>query len=183
MRDGINVALERAVEEGNKRCISTLRLIKATIRDRDEAARGNGGDRVSDDGIAVILVKMIKQRVESSRDYEEAGQLDLAQQELEEQPQDPQAHGVVHIARRLVGQQNVGTADHGPGDGQALLFPAGQRRGQGVHAVLKTDPAQQLGHVLAIGVGLGAGDPQGDGGVVEGAHMIEQVEFLEDQHA
>jgi len=84
MRERINASLEKAVAEDNKRCISTLRLIRATIRDRDEAARGTGGERVSDDGIAVILVKMIKQRVESSRDYEEAGQLDLAQQELEE---------------------------------------------------------------------------------------------------
>ena len=84
MRERINTALEKAVAEDNKRCVSTLRLIRATIRDRDEAARGSGGDRVSDDGIAVILVKMIKQRVESSRDYEESGQLGLAQQERDE---------------------------------------------------------------------------------------------------
>lgn len=85
MRDQINTSLKEAVKAQDKRRISTLRLIKAAIKDRDIAARGNGNDEgVSDDEILEILAKMIKQRRESVQTYEEAGRLELAEQESEE---------------------------------------------------------------------------------------------------
>ena len=84
MRERINAALKAAMLAQDKRRTSTLRLINAAIKDRDIAARGAGKDVVGDDGIDEILMKMIRQRLESARLYEEGHRLDLADQEREE---------------------------------------------------------------------------------------------------
>jgi hypothetical protein len=65
--------------------ISTIRLINAAIKDRDIAIRSEDNlEGVSDGEILSILSKMIKQRKESAKQYEEGGRLELAQQEFEE---------------------------------------------------------------------------------------------------
>ena len=65
--------------------LSTLRLINAAIKDRDIALRGEGReDGVSEEEILQILGKMVKQRNDSVRAYEEAGRLELAEQEQAE---------------------------------------------------------------------------------------------------
>ncbi len=84
MRERINAALKEAVKAQDKRRMSTLRLINAAIKDRDIAARGSSGENVGDAEILEILARMIKQRRESAKAYEEAGRLDLAEQEREE---------------------------------------------------------------------------------------------------
>ena len=85
MRNELNDALKTALKAKDQRKVATLRLILAAIKDRDIAARAEdrmGG--VSDEEILGILQKMSKQRDESLRLYEEAGRLDLAEQEREE---------------------------------------------------------------------------------------------------
>ncbi len=84
MREQFSTATKIAMKAGEKRRLSTLRLISAAIKDRDIAARGNGKERVCDDDILQILVKMVKQRHDSAKAYEEGGRLELATQELEE---------------------------------------------------------------------------------------------------
>ena len=84
MRDQINAALKEAMLAQDKRRISTLRLISAAIKDREIAARTAGRDPVQDTDITEILMKMIRQRLESVRLYEEGNRLDLAEQEREE---------------------------------------------------------------------------------------------------
>jgi len=84
MRDQLNDALKEAMKAQDKRRISTLRLINAAIKDRDIASRGSGKDGLSEDEVLQILTKMVKQREESAKTYEEASRLDLAQQEREE---------------------------------------------------------------------------------------------------
>lgn len=84
MRDQINNELKQAIKAQQKRRMSTLRLINAAIKDRDIASRSNGSDGVSDKEILEILAKMIKQRRESVKTYQEAGRLELAEAELEE---------------------------------------------------------------------------------------------------
>lgn len=84
MRDKIMQKMKEAMKAGEKRRVSTLRLINAAIKDRDIAARGNGKERVSEDEILQILTKMIKQRKESVKMYEEGGRPELADQEREE---------------------------------------------------------------------------------------------------
>ena len=84
MRTRLVDGMKEAMKSGEKRKLSTLRLINAAIKDRDINARGAGKERVSDREILAILSKMIKQREESARIYEEGNRLELAAQEREE---------------------------------------------------------------------------------------------------
>ena len=88
MRTRLNEALKTAMRQKDTARLSTLRLINAAIKDRDIAKRGEGGDGgetgVGDADILQILGKMVKQRQESARAYEEGGRLELAEAELGE---------------------------------------------------------------------------------------------------
>ena len=84
MRDEINEALKAAQKARDAHAVSTIRLINTAIKDRDIAARGKGSDPVDDEAIREILGKMVKQRRESAKIYEEGNRLDLAEQELRE---------------------------------------------------------------------------------------------------
>jgi uncharacterized protein YqeY len=84
MRDRIAAALKQAMLSQDKRATSTLRLISAAIKDRDIAQQSEGKDPVDDDGITAILLKMIRQRIESIQHYEDGHRLDLADQERQE---------------------------------------------------------------------------------------------------
>src|SRR5687768_9762308 len=84
MRDKLSTALKDAMKAKETRRLSTVRLIQAAIKDRDIANRGVGKDPVSDEDILQILQKMVKQREESAKIYEDAGRAELALQEREE---------------------------------------------------------------------------------------------------
>jgi len=81
MREKLAAELKDAMKAGDKRRLSTIRLIQAAIKDRDIANRGAGKDPVQDDEVMQILAEMVKQREESARIYEEANRLELAEQE------------------------------------------------------------------------------------------------------
>lgn len=85
MRDKLAAALKEAMKSKEAERLSTLRLINAAIKDREIALRGSGdGGVVNDAEILAILGKMVKQRQESARAYEEGGRLELAEKELAE---------------------------------------------------------------------------------------------------
>lgn len=84
MREELSNQLKDALKAKDAPRISTIRLVQAAIKDRDIANRGVGKDPVSDDEILQILAKMIKQREESAKIYQEAGRQELADQELAE---------------------------------------------------------------------------------------------------
>ncbi|MDR6954708.1 uncharacterized protein YqeY [Ancylobacter sp. 3268] len=84
LREKINTSLKESMKAGDKLQLGTLRLINAAIKDRDIEARGQGKDPLSDDDLLGLLTKMVKQREESAKVYEEAGRVDLATQEREE---------------------------------------------------------------------------------------------------
>lgn len=84
MREKIAAALKTALRAQEKRRTVTLRLVQAAIQDRDIAHRGAGKDPVTDEEIVQILVKMVKQREESARLYDEGNRPELASQEREE---------------------------------------------------------------------------------------------------
>lgn len=85
MRDRIAQALKDAMKSKEQDRLSTLRLINAAIKDREIALRGEGdGGTVGDGEILAIMGKMVKQRQESARAYEEGGRLELAEKELAE---------------------------------------------------------------------------------------------------
>jgi uncharacterized protein YqeY len=84
MREKIAQALVSSIKQQDKRRTSTLRLIQAAIKDRDIVHRGAGKDPVGDEDVLDILSRMVKQRKESARIYEESGRKDLAEQEMHE---------------------------------------------------------------------------------------------------
>ena len=85
LRAEINSALKQAMRDKDARRLSTLRLINAAIKDREIALRGSGEEEsLGEADVLAILGKMVKQRQESARTYEEGGRLDLAARELEE---------------------------------------------------------------------------------------------------
>lgn len=84
MRDKLSNAMKEAMKAKETRRLSTVRLIQTAIKDRDIANRGVGKDPVSDDDILQILQKMIKQREESAKMYDEGARAELAEQEREE---------------------------------------------------------------------------------------------------
>ncbi|WP_226550051.1 GatB/YqeY domain-containing protein [Celeribacter naphthalenivorans] len=85
MRSRLNAALKTAMKEKDSERLATLRLINAAIKDREIAARGEGEDVVvSDDDVLGILGKMVKQRQESAKAFEEGARLELAEKERAE---------------------------------------------------------------------------------------------------
>ncbi|MEJ6392192.1 GatB/YqeY domain-containing protein [Gymnodinialimonas sp. 2305UL16-5] len=85
LRQKINTGLKEAMREKDTIRLSTLRLINAAVKDQDIAARAKGNaDGVDDGEVLAILAKMVKQRQESVRAYEEGGRLELAEQEQAE---------------------------------------------------------------------------------------------------
>jgi hypothetical protein len=118
MRTRLNTAMKTAMKEKDATRLSTLRLINAAIKDRDIALRGNGEEtEVSDDEILAILGKMVKQRQESARAYEEGGRLELAEKELAEvgvieeflprQLSDEEVNAAVDTAIAKVGAETI----------------------------------------------------------------------------
>ncbi len=85
LRDRLQAALKDAMRAREADRLSTLRLINAAIKDREIALRGEPGEaEVADPEILGILGKLVKQRQESARAFEEGGRLELAEKELAE---------------------------------------------------------------------------------------------------
>ncbi len=86
LRTRLNDALKDAMRAKEADRLSTLRLISAAIKDRDIALRAIEGaaDAISDAEVLGILGKMVKQRQESAKAYEEGARLELAEKELAE---------------------------------------------------------------------------------------------------
>ena len=85
LRDRLQTALKEAMKARDAARLSTLRLINAAIKDREIALRGEEGwGEVGEPEIVQIMGKMVKQRQESAKAYEEGGRLELAEKELAE---------------------------------------------------------------------------------------------------
>ncbi len=85
LRDRLQLALKDAMRAREAERLSTLRLINAAIKDREIANRGDGHDNeVSDNDVLAILGRMVKQRQESARAFEEGGRLELVEKEKAE---------------------------------------------------------------------------------------------------
>lgn len=103
LRARLQTALKEAMKAQAAARLSTLRLINAAIKDRDIASRGDGGpEEIADGDILALMGKMVKQRHESARAYEEGGRLELAEKELNE---------VIVIEEYLPRQMDAGEVD------------------------------------------------------------------------
>ncbi|MHA6686652.1 GatB/YqeY domain-containing protein [Mesorhizobium sp. A556] len=109
MREKIAEEVKTAMKARDAERLPTLRLIQSAIKDRDIANRGVGKDPASDDDILQILAKMVKQREESAKAFEDGGRPELAAKERAEieilrdfQPTQMDDAGVEAAAREAI---------------------------------------------------------------------------------
>ena len=109
LRDKINDDLKAAMKAGDKRRVSTLRMVNSTLKNADIEARGQAREPLADADVLAQFQKMIKQRQESLDIYEKAGRADLAAQEREEiaiisayLPQQMDEQEIVHVVGDLL---------------------------------------------------------------------------------
>lgn len=81
MRGKIAESMKSAMKAQDKHRLPTLRLIQAAIHDRDIANRGAGKPAATEEEILQILAKMVKQREESAKAFEDGKRPELAAQE------------------------------------------------------------------------------------------------------
>jgi uncharacterized protein YqeY len=109
MREKIAEEVKTAMKARDAERLPTLRLIQSAIKDRDIANRGVGKDPASEDEILQILAKMVKQREESAKAFEDGGRPELAAKERAEiailrdfQPTQMDDAGVEAAAREAI---------------------------------------------------------------------------------
>jgi uncharacterized protein YqeY len=83
-REAIKTALNAAMKSRDAPRTSALRLIQAAIKDRDIEARGKGKAAASDEELASVLTRMLRQREESAKLYDAGGRAELASGERAE---------------------------------------------------------------------------------------------------
>jgi len=81
MRDRLSQETKAALKAQNRTRLGALRLISAALQEREIASRT---DKLSEQDVAAVLQKMLKQRRDSLAIYQKAGRQDLAQQEAQE---------------------------------------------------------------------------------------------------
>ena len=81
MRDRLSQETKAALKAQDRVRLGALRLISAALQEREIATRT---DKLSDQDVAAVLQKMLKQRRVSLAIYEKAGRQDLANQEAKE---------------------------------------------------------------------------------------------------
>jgi uncharacterized protein len=81
MRDRLSQETKAALKAQDRVRLGALRLISAALQEREIATRT---DQLSDQDVAAVLQKMLKQRRDSLAIYEKAGRQDLANQEAKE---------------------------------------------------------------------------------------------------
>src|SRR5690606_23277375 len=84
MRERLMDEVKTAMKAGDKFRLTTLRLIQAAIKDRDIANRGAGKEAAGADELAQLLAKMVKQREDSAKAFDDGGRPELAAKEREE---------------------------------------------------------------------------------------------------
>ncbi|WCR11729.1 GatB/YqeY domain-containing protein [Paracoccus stylophorae] len=86
LRARLQAATKEAMKARDSTRLSTLRLIGAAVKDREIALRGGDGEggEMTEADLVAIMSRMVKQRQESAKAYEEGGRLELAAQEEQE---------------------------------------------------------------------------------------------------
>ena len=84
MRDKLMDAVKEAMKAKQPHRVSTIRMMQAAIKDLEIANRTKPDSTTSDGDIASLLSKLVKQREESAKIYDEGGRPELAAKEREE---------------------------------------------------------------------------------------------------
>lgn len=117
MREKIAGEVKNAMKARDSGRLTTLRLIQSAIKDRDIANRGVGKEAASDDDVLQILAKMVKQREDSAKAFDDGGRPELADKERAEiavlrefQPVQMDAASVEAAARAAIAETGAASA-------------------------------------------------------------------------
>ena len=85
IREDVKINLKKAMMEKNVNLVSTLRLVIASIKEKDIIEKGKGNTKgLNNEEIISLLQTMIKQRKSSIELYVKGNRLDLAKKEENE---------------------------------------------------------------------------------------------------
>ena len=106
----------------------------------------------------------------------------LAVDEVGEEAEDAVGVGGVEVAGRFVGQEDAGVVGQGAGNGDALLFAAGEVLAVAADLVAKADHLQEHGGALLhLAEGESAKAAHGDHDVLLGGELVHEEVELEDE--
>jgi uncharacterized protein YqeY len=84
LKDQISEAIKASMKSGDKVRLETVRSIKKAILEKEVAVRPSGQETLTEAQEVEILVQLAKQRRDSIAQYQNAGRMDLANQEAQE---------------------------------------------------------------------------------------------------
>ncbi|MDX8401369.1 MAG: GatB/YqeY domain-containing protein [Mariprofundaceae bacterium] len=76
--DRITEDMKQVMKSGDKATLSAIRMLRAAIKDREIEL----GHPLEDADVIAVAARLVKQRKDAARQYEEAGRVDLRDREL-----------------------------------------------------------------------------------------------------
>jgi uncharacterized protein YqeY len=135
--------MKKAMKDKDAETLGTLRLVNAALKDKDIEIRVSGAGEVTDADVLTVLQKMLKQREESVKMYQDNGRPELAEKE----------QGEIAVINRYMPQQLDGAElDKVIDDAIAKSGAEGPRDMGKVMAILKSDYAGQINMGTVSGV-------------------------------
>jgi len=143
LRTQITTDMKQAMKDKDQETLSTLRLVNAALKDKDIEIRVAGEGEVSDADVLTVLQKMLKQREESVKMYQDNDRPELAEKEQSE----------ITVINRYMPQQLEGDELSAVIDAAIAKSGAEGPRDMGkVMAILKADYAGQINMGSVSGV-------------------------------
>jgi hypothetical protein len=102
--------------------------------------------------------------------------------EAVEEVEDLGAGRRVEVAGRLVGEEDAGPRDQGPGDGHSLALASGQFRGAVIEPIGQADAIEQAPRPIKVAfLGIALFDQRGKQHIFKNRTLRQKVMFLEDE--
>ncbi|NOY63922.1 MAG: GatB/YqeY domain-containing protein [Nitrospirae bacterium] len=131
--ESIEADLRESLKSANKTKVSVLRMIKASIKNREI----DKGSPLTDEEIIEVLVSLVKQRRESIEEFRRAGRNDLVKQEEEElsilqsyMPEQLSEEELVNLIRAAIEEAGA-TSPRDMGKVMKLIMPRVKGRADG----------------------------------------------------
>lgn len=127
--------------------VSVLRMLKASLTNKEIEKKLPKGDKLSDDDILAVIKSEIKKRKDSSLSYSQAGRNDLSEQEDKEVvildkylPEQMSEDEVKNIIIQVIKETGAsGPADFGKVMGAVMVKTKNQADGQIVSKIVKEE--------------------------------------------
>lgn len=127
--------------------VSVLRMLKASLTNKEIEKKLPKGDKLSDDDILAVIKSEIKKRKDSSLSYSQAGRNDLSEQEDKEVvildkylPEQMSEDEVKNIIVQVIKETGAsGPADFGKVMGAVMVKTKNQADGQIVSKIVKEE--------------------------------------------